>query len=416
MDQNIISFVVIIICLVLAYGIINYKYNKRIIKTLESFQSKYQITNDEQFKKGLINNTEFMKEFANGTWTYLTSSVDSNYNLDYIMNITINPNQQTTVNNNYGTITVTNTSTNEAILTFTITSFINNILTANVVSLDDSNPNLITPTGTMVTSIFIQFINKLNETALNDVNKETYYSTEAPVAIVSLYNQDTMIIKYASYKVYNNTVGNNVYKILISKSFYANPLPIYNYRAYNIITTSYKYPTNYLSLSFGTLNQTVQTILENNYFSKIQFAIQRVFESPTGNEIKSILSPPILLDALQAGNIPTEINIVPVLQDKKINKLENFFEPISTIVYFYKYQDVNTTYGYQNNNLINVPNTVMNLRNNSNSMFGNNIQYENLNTVYQNNDYIFDIQYLTTVNCNMNDKITIPFSTLIPLL
>ena len=414
MEQTIISVVIVIICIVLIYGIISYKYNRKLIKTLESFQNTYQLKNVSSLSNGLINNLQFTTEYANGTWTYLTSTVNS----DYIMNITINQTQQSNTTDNYGTITVTDTtSNNNVILNLTITSIGNGMLTASVQSSDNSDPTAITPTGMPITNIFIQFVNSMNSDMIKEIQKQVYYTSEAPIAIVSLFNGNILVSKYASYKVFNNTVGSNLYGILLSNSFYVdNPVPIYDYTAYNKITTNYQYPSNYITFNFGTVNSSVQTTLQNNYFGQIQFAIQRVFQSPTGNQITTSLSSPLLISALQGSNIPESIQIVPLSADQQANNLNSFFQPISTIVYFYKFQSVDTTYGYNNNNLITVPSSVMNFKNQSKKMFNSNIQYNDLTSVYQNNDYIFNIQYLTTVNSNMNDPTIIPFTTLIPLL
>ena len=132
-----------------------------------------------------------------------------------------------------------------------------------------------------------------------------------------------------------------------------------------------------MSFIFGKddKDKKILNTIKNNYFGHIRFAIQRVFQSPTGNEIITHLSPPISLPAIQGTNIPLSIKIVDVNDDKKVNKLESFFEPVATIVYFYKYQIVNTKYGYKNNMPIIADSSLLKFRNGGNSMFNSKIMY-----------------------------------------
>jgi alpha-N-acetylglucosamine transferase len=80
-NNIIIPIIVIIICIVIVYGILSYRYNKKIINTIESFQANLQINNINKFKSSLNNNTEITSEIANGSWTTAFSTVDSNYNI-----------------------------------------------------------------------------------------------------------------------------------------------------------------------------------------------------------------------------------------------------------------------------------------------------------------------------------------------
>jgi hypothetical protein len=144
------------------------------------------------------------------------------------------------------------------------------------------------------------------------------------------------------------------------------------------------------------------------------FAIQRVFNSPTGAEIITNISESFTLNALQNSSIiPDNIQIVPVSKDKNKNNLKSFLKPKSTIVYFYKFTKVNNAiFGFKDNNANRVSSSVMKFNNNGQLMFNPFIRYKNINTVYQKNEHEFTIQYLTTVSSNMNNPSIIDFSIL----
>ena len=203
-QEIIIPIIIIIICLILVYGIINYKFNKRIINTIESFQNTYELKNKYNLIQGIANNTEFTSEYANGNWTYLYTSVDSNYQASNLITISINQSQDQSQpsNNNFGTISIVNVNNipqNKLlsnVLTFNITSFGNGMLTA----ISNENP---------IIQMFIQFLSvygESNDLERNNITKQVYYTTETPMSIVSIYFVNKLINKYVSYKVYNNTV------------------------------------------------------------------------------------------------------------------------------------------------------------------------------------------------------------------
>ena len=162
--------------------------------------------------------------------------------------------------------------------------------------------------------------------------------------------------------------------------------------------------------------QIINTI-NTNYLGTIAFAIQRVFNSPTGSDIVTNLSESFILNGLQNSSIiPDNIEIVPVSKDKEKMNLKRFFKPKSTIVYFYKFISINNiTYGYENDTPNSVSSSVLKFNNNGNNMFSPNIKYKDISTVYQNNEYQYNIQYLTTITSYMDKPSFIDFSILSPL-
>jgi hypothetical protein len=403
-NSIIIPILVIIICLIIVYGILSYKFNKKIINTIESFETNLQINNLNQFKENLQNNIEITSQIANGTWTTYNTVVDSNYNAnEFIMNININQNSNNE-NNNYGTVVLN--KNNELVFTCNITSILNGcIVTSNIVY----SGGFTTPF-----TIFIQFVGLADEATKDEIQNQVYYVNTTQMAIISIFSDNILVIKYASYKIYNNQVDSLVYPILKSKSFYINnPPAIYDYDTYNVIVNSYKFPSNPISFTFSNNNNsTILSTIQNNYLGNIVFAIQRVFNSPNGKKIITNLSPQILVNPIQNSILPDTIQIVPLSVDKEVNNLTSFYVPISTIVYFYKFTSIiNTKYGYNNPN-ISTNSSVMNFNNNGNLMFNQSLQYPDINSVYQKNNYQYNIQYLTTINSNMNEPSIINFSIL----
>jgi hypothetical protein len=406
LSDVIYPILIILFCIIIVYGLINMKYNDKLIKTFESFSN---ISNKmEGIKKNLENNINTITNIANGTWTSMYSTVDANHNVNYLMTININQTSimnsglvATNSNGDLGTVMVNYPQNNEdTTMEFDITNIMGTYMIAN--SKSDST-----------VSLHIDFVG-INEdpTKKLDTKYKDYYVTETKMCIVSLYMMNRIVKKFISYKVYNDKVEGKVYRIIRSKDYYIDDLPpVYDYPTYNVLVNSYKYPENYMYFDFGTYNDDVSKTINNKYFGQIQFSIKRVFESPTGNEIITKSSPPIKLNAINNGQIPETIVIASFQKDKEANNLDGFFKPLSTIVYLYKYLNVETTYGYTDTNMSIVPSNVLNLKNNSSgNMFANNIEFDKLNTVYQNNNFEFDMIYLTTVDSDLDTETRIPFS------
>ena len=410
-NNIIIPIIVIIICIVIVYGILSYRYNKKIINTIESFQANLQINNINKFKSSLNNNTEITSEIANGSWTTAFSTVDSNYNITG-NNMIIDVHSKQIDTNNYGTISLI--SNGVVVATSIISSLLNGcILATGITYLKNNsryNPSF---------KIFIEFVGLVNDYKKEKIQNEVYYVNTTKMAVVSFFYNSTLLTKFVSYKYYNNKVDSSVYSILISKSFYINnPPAIYDYDTYNVIVNSYTFPSNPISFNFSNNNnQTILNTIKTNYLGKISFSIQRVFNSPSGNEIITNISPKITINAIQNSYIPDNIEIVPLSVDQSANNLEKFFKPVSTIVYFYKFQaPINSTYGYKNTDPIIHSSAVMQFQNKSESMFEPSIQYQHIESIYQDNIFQYNIQYLTTIASYMDQPSYIDFSILSALL
>lgn len=388
-NKIIYPILIILFTILIIYSIISTKFNNKLNYNIEKFKNNY-------LENNASNNNNFMKDLANGSWTTLNSTVDANYNVHNLMNINIV--------NVIGSVKNINDKKIGSIL------FLGSLFDITF-AVDD---NLIAVSNNFdILNLHIKF---------GDVKKkdsDIFYKTETEEAIVSIYFGNLLILRYASYKIYNDKAGAEVYRIIKSGDFFVEqPPPIYDYKAYNTLIGNYLFPTNYIKFNFGTTNTNIQSIINDKYFGKLQFSIQRVFSSPTGNDIITKNSPPVLLSALSNGQIPTTITIAPFVQDKNANALISFFKPKATIVYFYKLIDINISYAYGDNNLKNVPNNVFNLQNNATTLFEPIVSYNNLSTVEQinTNKYQMTLLLPTPAISNLSDPTIINFSEIYSLL
>ncbi len=138
--------------------------------------------------------------------------------------------------------------------------------------------------------------------------------------------------------------------------------------------------------------------------------------SPDGNTFTTKMSNPMKLNAIFNNQIPQSIEIVPFEYDNRLNNFYGKYKPYQTIVYFYKFTNINSTYEYKNPQMNQRNKSVFNLQNNANNMFNDTVQFNYLNTVTQNNNYNFDITILKTVISDYNNSTIIPFSTIFELL
>jgi len=403
-NKYVIPVILLIICLLIIYGIINSQYNKVLIYNIEKFQATSEESNDNNpIIQSILNNSQITTDIANGTWTTLATTVNPNYTVNGTMTIQIN--NSTSPTGNLGTITY-QTGQNNQVQTFEIISLIQNNLTAVLENDRDFVMN-------------ISFVGLFNQTEIDNIKKQTYFIADNQMAIVTLYMNNVFLKKYLSYKIVGNTVGSNLYRIILSKNFIINnPPPIYNYSAYNKIVNNYVFPNNYISFQFGQTNNNILNIIQTNYLGNIQFSIKRVFATPEKNTIMTFASPPISLSAIQNGQIPTNIVVCPIQEDFNINGLNSgYYPPQSTWILFYKYVTTNVTYGYSNSNPIVLPSSVMNFANGGDSMYNANIEYNDITSVYQENDNEYNIVLMKSFPTPpINEPLIVPFSHIYDLL
>lgn len=398
-NKIIYPVLIIIFSILIIFAILQNKNNKKLNSGLEKFMNNYLEYEKNNLKLNVENNLAITKEFANGTWTSFNTNIDSNYNATNLITINIDniPSINNSNNKTFGTIILNG---NTFIINFISNEIIiadyNNVQTLNIKLLNMFSPNE----------------NKIN------INP-TYNIPNTPISIISFLSGDTLLYKIASYKIYNNKVSGEIYRIIKSQNYFINDPPeIYDFKTYNKIIANYQFSNNLIKLTFGTSNNTIKQKIIGSYGGSIKFSIRRVFYSPSkdGKEIITKNSIPLVLNVLNNDNIPNNIVIRPFSNDKDKNNLNSFFKPKATILYFYKITNYSSTYNFSDKNPISVSKNVLKLQNNADNMFKDSIQYDNLTSVERTNTSTFNMTYVTTVNSNLNDSTIIPFSVLYNLL
>lgn len=398
-NKIIYPILIIIFSLLIIYGILNRKKNNELNNNIEKFlndssKKKTNIT-DEDLLLDIVNNSIITKEFANGTWTSPSTTVDSNYVVSNLatINITGLMDINSTKDTIYGTINVMDNTYN---ITF--------ILNENIVAVCNNNSNM---------SLHIKFFNIFT----NEYRKTAYIESTLN-SIVTIYVGTAISYKYYSYKVYNAKANGELYRAILTKDYYVvQPPEIYDYSTYDIIVGDYQYPPNIITLTYGVTNTSILDKLLSSYRDGIKFCIQRIYKSPTGGTITTKMSKPLLLPAIKNSTIIDNITVDSFAADRSINDFKTFFEPYQTILYFYKLINVDVTYTFTDPNYISVGSSTFNLNNNATNMYQPTVQFNNLNTVQQNNNSNYELTKVGNYEGDtVTSKITIPFSNLYNLL
>jgi hypothetical protein len=412
-------FLIIIFSVLIIYGIINNKNNYKLNNNVEFFAnyvpnvSIQKSNNNEKvfnyfldknkdiLKSSISNNLFFTKEMIDGTWTSDLTTVDNKFNVKDLIIISINSVLNST-NNNYGNITYNNKIYN-----------IKFLMNGNLIAVILNNKDVETSQN-----LHIKFYNNYIKKGQENINPPLYKPEEFN-SIISVYNYNTLIKKFASYKVYNKKVGGELYRIITSGIFYVGKSPqIYDYKAYSAIIGKYQVPDNYLTTSFGITNKGVLDTIITKYDGIIKFCIQRVFYSPSNNSTEIITNKTneISLSVILSDQIPETITVCSFENDKNSNNLDSFFKPKGTILYFYRLTNADIVYSFEDTNNITMPNTSLNLKNNSSSIIASNIVFNNLESVKKTTQNTYTLTLVNRYISNLTDNTYINFSDLYNLL
>jgi hypothetical protein len=404
---------IIIFCILLFFAIVNNQRIKKLNDNVERFDSNFIefISPEDAYKIGsdLKYSTALTQSIINGKWTWYTSKVDSNYYVSNLCSIDVSDTKIP-----IGTITVP----------YLGVFNINYIVDENITAKHSKNEQL---------SIHVHILRVSQDGS--DITKPWFAQTTYN-AIISIFLKDSLLIKFSSYKMLKETVDPIVYAIIISGDIFREyPPPMYDLKTYDVlISNKYSYPSNIISISDFSLNpqsdsnlDKLYTILNTNYNGKIKFAIQRVFLSPSGNEIFTRISddiPPLI--CIQNKMLPTNIQVAPFQSDKDANKLVGFFIPKATILYFYKLTNSSTSYDFIDTTLRTVSTqTSLGLQNDYNinaldnfftdpsaSIFkdnNQNISYNNIDEVKQINNSTYTMVFCSRMLSNLKDSTLFDF-------
>ena len=399
-NKIIYPILIIIFTILIIYALFNNKNNKN---NIENFNNLYLNIDESKIKYEIFNNIKLI----NGKWTCDFTTVDSNYNASNFLEITLidmlsvpfienNFSKITSIPSTYGTIIYNG-------FTYNINFLLKNNLTAIKLLSNGSQSNDL---------LHIKFYSNL------EVNPILYNPADFN-AIVSIFSGNIITTKFASYKVNNNIVSGELYRIIKSKDIYIDqPPPKYNYLAYDKIINNYQLTKKYINPIFGNINIDLLNTINNKYNGNIFFCLQRVFYTPTNpdKEIITKVSPKIDLNVIQNNLIPKSLNIVPFDNDRISNKLHELFKPKATLLYFYKLNTINTTYSYNSPTPIIKSQTVLNLHNNAQSMVNPNISYIDLTSIQKNSNNNYILTLIGKYPSNLYDETIINFSDLYNLL
>lgn len=392
---------IIIFSILIIYGILHIRNNNLLKKNIENFIEKFESKSNNVNGNDL--NVETVNEILNGKWTTKQTVADDNCALTNLMEIksksSSNEDQSGNNNRTYGTIILNNE-------TFEITYVSLESLTAR----SKKNSSI-----TLNIKFNIQLANEINKEKVN----QPFFNPDQYNGVLGIYIDSNLVTKYAIYKVKDEIANSDLCRIIKSTDILVEQPPqMYDFQTYNILVKSYKYASNYININDWTVNNDILNIIKNKYFGNIQFSIQRIFYSPTSKDAEIITpaSPPIILNCIKDDQIPNNLIIAPISQDQKANDLTSFFQPKGTRLLFYKLNDIKPTYKFGNSDNLIKPATLLKLQNNANGLFGQNINFPDLNSVQLLNTNNYNASFVKSVSSDLSSQTIIKFSELFALL
>ena len=414
MENKIIyPIIIIIFSILIIFAILNRKRNNKLNNNIEKFVNSIPNVNNASNETVIKNKVDFLKElklntannslitvdFANGNWTTPWTTTNIDYRANYLMNIKVNSlMNKNPKKSSYGNIEIpigyNRTETYNIIF----------ILNENIVAVLNANNNI---------NLHIKFYNIFTE-------EGPFMNSNTLTSLVTIYSKNTVYKKFYSYKVSGDILSNDLYNIINNKNstIAIQPPEIYDITTYKTIIGNYKFATNAIQLTFGITNNNIYNTINSNYGGNIIFTVQRTYNSITKNEITTKMSNKITITAIQPNNqIPSNILISSFQSDIQANGLESTFKPVGTSLYFYKLIQVDTSYDYSNSQLTTVSSDVFSLQNNATNMYQSNVQFNDLNSVQQINDSIYQVTLVGYYTVNkITDTVTVPFSVMYNLL
>jgi len=310
LNNLIYPFLIIIFSILFIFGILRIRKMNTLENNLDTFINYNSTYNSNNFKEHFIdesiNNSysnDYIKTVLNGKWTTINSSCDSNGNVSKTMTVSI---ENLSTNNLELNSTSGDYSTTSNIGKIQIDSVDYDIKYASIDNLTARSINM------KSLSLSILFNNRMGdddktEKPLNDPNTFN--------GVMSIYMDNNLVYKYAIYKINDDGIAtSDLCRIIQSKNIMIDqPPPIYDFKTYNIIINEYKFPSNYLSISNWTTNTDIVNVIQRKYAGQIQFAIQRVFNSPASKnaDIISYLSDPVILNCVDGSQIPKTLTVTP---------------------------------------------------------------------------------------------------------
>lgn len=430
-NKIIFPAIIIIFSVLIIFAILNKRKNDKLQNNIEKFISssgkstkapkaptnssanssdapvqtiaKNKIDFMKDLKLNTMNNSIITEGFANGDWTTPWTYTDIYYRAYNLMSIDAKLMAMNYGKSSYGNIRIRESTD------YYVDYNIIFILNENIVAVSKNNSNI-----NLHMKIFNIYTNEGD--VLTD--KGTIQSFNTLTALVSIFAGNILSKKFYSYKTSGETLSQDLYNDINSNNNNViQPAEVYDFNTYKTIIGNYKFPNNSVQVTFGVNNTNIYNTINSEYGGQISFAIQRTYNSPTSNQIMTKMSQKIAITCNLSNQIPNNILISSFQSDLTENSLTSSFIPAGTSVYFYKLISVDTTYDYSNSQLTTVPSSTFDLQNNATNMYQSNVQFNDLNTVEQINNSIYEVTligYYTVTN--LTETVTIPFSVLYNLL
>ena len=390
-NKIIYPILIIIFSILIVYAILTKRKNDKLNNNIEKFLNSDKKSNDlskSNLAKNNINNSIMTNIFANGYWSTPTTRVNGGK----VENVMIMKATSLMSNNmssgNYGSINV-----------------LNNIYNITYIS----NENIIGKT-TSNNFIYIKIYNTFSKES-----KDVPQINGTVTSLVKMYNNDVLMSEFFSYKIPDISNIQFVNNLIKKQDIYVKkPAEVYDLKAYYQLINNYQYADNFLFMEYASSNEDILNKIKVNYSNKLIFSIKRVYKTITGNNITTAMSPNITLKGYDDNkNIASYIVMKSFKNDLDKMKLTSTFIPVSTILYFYRLKNIDTKYSYGDSRLYNTPNSTFNLQNNAENMYLSTIQYNNLNSITETNNSIYELTLVGTYNIDTFNKlkdIKVPFS------
>lgn len=420
--QIICPTLIIIFSILIFFAIINNQRIKKLNDNVEQFDAPVlNAIQQEKVESDLEFSTALTQKIINGKWTWYSTSVDQNNNATSLMEISVSD-TQTPV----GTITIPKIGVFQ----------INFIVDENINAYHIKNKSL-------SMHIHILRVNKDSQEDIDVVTKP-WFTNSTYTSIVSIFMQNTLLVKFSSYKMLSDKVDPVVYTIIKGGDIFREyPPPLYDLKTYKVlISDNYVYPPNCITVDSFNVNPNKDASTKNSFdklksfygdYGNIGFSIRRVFTSPSNNEIWTRISNNIVLNCIQGGMMANNIKITSFQADKDANNLVGFFIPKATILYFYQLTKSSTSYSFEDPT-VNIVNTATALSlqdvhgtNASDNFFtstansitkpqNKNMAYNNIKNVQKVNNSTYTIRMVGRELSNLNDPTIIPFAKLLALI
>ncbi len=226
-----------------------------------------------------------------------------------------------------------------------------------------------------------------------------------PRAEVSFYQNRKKINQYYSYKLFElEGIGGELSRIILSQNYHEKPILKYDIHTYQKYVGNFKYPFKPFSISYGNVTSgKFYDKIKKDYDGKVILGYKREYYGHGKDSIMTPLSKPFELNGInRQGKLLSQVELVDIEEEKRINLIRKGFIPKATYIYIYKVKSVKNKYTVKN---MDENKRSFDLLNNATSIFSkNNIQLPNLNETLLTIQGTYTPVLLKTVRMGIQDE------------